>query len=296
MILCSQAKLENDQKGINVKRGIRAKCEMGWRPGPAPIGYMNASQGGVKKIILDPERADNIKEIFELVGECGWTGREIKRSLDKDNFTTPNGSRMALSMIYRVLKNTFYYGEFEYPSNSGNWYKGAHEPLIERVLFDKVQKQIEVGEKAPWGQKQFDYKNIFTCGGCGRKVAAEEKFRKLKNGKKRRHVYYHCTRSIYHQCDQPYVNENDLEKEILRFIEENVDSLELSDELKEDIQQYNDFRTGVLDEMSVLHAVDDLDLLIYARHIITKGTPRLKRNLVHGLEERLILQKRKLVV
>ena len=29
MILCSQAKLENDQKGINVKRGIREKCEMG---------------------------------------------------------------------------------------------------------------------------------------------------------------------------------------------------------------------------------------------------------------------------
>jgi DNA invertase Pin-like site-specific DNA recombinase len=29
MILCSQAKLENDQKGLNVKRGLRAKCEMG---------------------------------------------------------------------------------------------------------------------------------------------------------------------------------------------------------------------------------------------------------------------------
>lgn len=29
MILCSQAKLENDQKGINVKRGIRAKYNMG---------------------------------------------------------------------------------------------------------------------------------------------------------------------------------------------------------------------------------------------------------------------------
>ncbi|HRQ86834.1 MAG TPA: recombinase family protein, partial [Candidatus Saccharibacteria bacterium] len=35
MILCSQAKLENDNKSINVKRGIRAKCEMGWRPGTA---------------------------------------------------------------------------------------------------------------------------------------------------------------------------------------------------------------------------------------------------------------------
>lgn len=32
MILCSQAKIENDNRGVNVKRGIRAKCEMGWRP------------------------------------------------------------------------------------------------------------------------------------------------------------------------------------------------------------------------------------------------------------------------
>jgi len=48
MILCSQAKLENDQKGLNVKRGIRAKCEMGWRPGMAPLGYFNRSFAGVK--------------------------------------------------------------------------------------------------------------------------------------------------------------------------------------------------------------------------------------------------------
>ena len=29
MILCSQAKLENDNKSINIKRGIKAKCDMG---------------------------------------------------------------------------------------------------------------------------------------------------------------------------------------------------------------------------------------------------------------------------
>jgi DNA invertase Pin-like site-specific DNA recombinase len=29
MILCSQAKLENDNKSINVKRGLRARVEMG---------------------------------------------------------------------------------------------------------------------------------------------------------------------------------------------------------------------------------------------------------------------------
>ncbi|MBM3283719.1 hypothetical protein FJY90_05765 [Candidatus Gottesmanbacteria bacterium] len=57
MILCSQAKLENDQKGINVKRGIRAKCEMGWRPGIAPLGYMNRAFGG-KRISLSIRMID----------------------------------------------------------------------------------------------------------------------------------------------------------------------------------------------------------------------------------------------
>jgi len=32
MILCSQAKLENDNRGVNVKRGLRNKCEFGIRP------------------------------------------------------------------------------------------------------------------------------------------------------------------------------------------------------------------------------------------------------------------------
>lgn len=30
---------------------------------------------------------------------------------------------------------------FEYPKNSGNWYKESHEPLITKELFDFVQAQ-----------------------------------------------------------------------------------------------------------------------------------------------------------
>jgi len=36
MILGSQAKLENDNKSVNVKRGMKAKCSMGWRSGGTP--------------------------------------------------------------------------------------------------------------------------------------------------------------------------------------------------------------------------------------------------------------------
>ena len=41
MILGSQAKLENDNRGVNVKRGMKTKCEMGVRPNMTPIGYLN---------------------------------------------------------------------------------------------------------------------------------------------------------------------------------------------------------------------------------------------------------------
>lgn len=43
MILGSQAKLENDNKMINIKRGLRARCEMGLWPCTAPTGYLNSN-------------------------------------------------------------------------------------------------------------------------------------------------------------------------------------------------------------------------------------------------------------
>ncbi|MCD8484760.1 recombinase family protein [Candidatus Woesebacteria bacterium] len=60
MILCSQAKLENDNRGINVKRGLKAKCQMGIRPGTAPLGYLN---------VINNNR---ISEVVQIRKELGW--------------------------------------------------------------------------------------------------------------------------------------------------------------------------------------------------------------------------------
>lgn len=58
MILGSQAKLENDNRGINVKRGLRTRVEMGLWPGMAPVGYLNQKIMDKKcQVILDPDRA-----------------------------------------------------------------------------------------------------------------------------------------------------------------------------------------------------------------------------------------------
>src|SRR5437868_3604236 len=187
MILCSQAKLENDNKSVNVKRGIKAKCEMGWRPGAAPLGYMNRHFGGVKDIIPDPDRADVMAEVFRKAGQEGWSGRRLKDWLDGQGFTNRSGRQITLSQIFIILTTTFYYGEFEYPEGSGKWFKGAHKPLISKELYELVQTTRGT-YKGQWGSKVFAFRGLMKCGQCGADITAEEKFKRLKNGEVNRHV------------------------------------------------------------------------------------------------------------
>lgn len=148
MILCSQAKLENDNRGVNVKRDIRAKCEMGWRPCMPPIGYFTrAATGGARDTILDEERAPYIRRMFEM-SASGKSGRHIHQYFIDNKVRTRKDKEISLSMIYNMLKNPFYYGEFEYPIGSGIWYKGKHPTLVTKQVFGKVQKQLLVPQKS----------------------------------------------------------------------------------------------------------------------------------------------------
>jgi site-specific DNA recombinase len=123
MILCSQAKLENDNRAISVKRGIRTKCEMGWRPCMPPLGYYNRALNNIKDIIIDPNRGPIVKEMFYRAAYLGQSGRKLKKWLDSINFTIKSGKPIHLSLILSMLKNPFYYGEFEYPIGSGRCIK-----------------------------------------------------------------------------------------------------------------------------------------------------------------------------
>jgi len=90
MILCSQAKLENDNKAINVIRWLKNKAKMWIRPWIPPLWYEN-KRSFVKNgwtIILDEKRWETVKDIFQKVGNEGYTGRQIREYLIKIWFTT----------------------------------------------------------------------------------------------------------------------------------------------------------------------------------------------------------------
>ena len=244
MILCSQAKLENDNRGINVKRGLRAKCEMGWRPGVAPIGYKNVlANNRISEIILDDERAPIIRQIFERVAEKRHSGRTIKQWLDRIGFRTKNDKPLALSKIYSTLNNSFYCGSFEF---NGVKYKGNHPAIISKVIFDKAQKQLTVPPKE-WHKKVFPFKILCTCGSCGGGVTAEEKYKKLKYGGFTKHVYYHCGRSVDYECDEPYITEEDLIQQLIGHINDiKINEKLITTRLKTEIDRFHALRSQVL--------------------------------------------------
>ncbi|RJR29253.1 recombinase family protein [Candidatus Microgenomates bacterium] len=295
MILCSQAKLENDQKGINVKRGIRAKCDQGWRPGVAPLGYYNRAFAGTKDIVVDPERGPLVKEMFEKAAYNKDSGRKIKLWLAEKGFTNRTGTTVSLSQVYLMLKNPFYYGEFEYPVGSGTWYTGKHKPLITKTLFNKVQEKLKVPEKSKWGAKSFTYKGIFKCANCKASVVAEERYRKRKYGRQpRHHIYYHCSRQKDYKCKEPYVTEKKLEESIYRFINfvyiNHPKNIKLTKSLREDMGKYKEVRDQILLQQNIDPDSQIWDVRDYAKHILSSGDSKKKRELLNMFDYQFYLQ------
>ena len=296
MILCSQAKLENDNRGINVKRGIRAKCEMGWRPGNAPIGYMNRAFGGVRDIILDVDRAPIIKEIFERSGLLHQSGRAIKDWLDSTGFTTKSGASLSLSQIYKILTSPFYYGDFEYPAG-GPLYKGKHPPIITKELFDIVRARMTaiVPDKPAWGSKQFPFKHLFYCGACGSRLTVEEHYKKLKDGGKNRHVYYHCTQSAKdHDCPERSITITMITEQILAMIEDGqLDDVEPTESLFKRMEQHKRITSQLIKDHG-LNLSERAHFRNYASYVLKQGSLSEQDGLIRGLNTPLFVKSKQI--
>lgn len=298
MILGSQAKLENDNKMVNVKRGLRARCEMGLWPSVPPTGYLpNPDRNKKCEVIVDELRAPVIKQMYEKVAYDGWSGRKLFKWLMHDiRFKTRSGKPLTLSNIYIILKSDFYYGSFEYPKGGGQWYKGKHEPLITKELFDLVQAKITSDHMIHAQDKEFAFTRMITCGLCGSGVTADEKFKKLKDGTLARYVYYGCTKFKDKFCECGYIREEELTEQLTEIFDTvSLDEIGMKERIKTEIQAHNEFQESVLGRaVKEKVKIKDIDIRNYAKHILRKRPVYEKRELLSNLRSRLVLKDKKL--
>lgn len=290
MILGSQAKLENDNKVLNVKRGLRARCEMGLWPCTAPTGYLNSKNVDKRcHVEVDSRRAPMIKKMFEKVAYEKYSGRQVYQWLKEKNFKTKSGKHLTLSNVYILLRNTFYYGSFEYPRESGQWFKGIHEPIITKELFDLVQENISNHVVKTEG-KEFAFTKMMTCGICSSGITADEKFKKLKNGEFNRYVYYMCTKHNNLDCKNPIVREERLIEQLSDLMDTiELDEIGMKEKIEEEVQRIKRFQFSLLGKKEKLDATD-VDIRNYAKYVLRDGKIEEKRELLSQLKSRIILE------
>jgi len=297
MILCSQAKLENDNKSLNVKRGLKTRCEMGWRPGTALTGYSNEKRTDRKcQVLVDIERAPIVKQMFEKIGNDHWSGSRLYHWLKFEiNFKTRGNKNLSRGNLYRILQNTFYYGVFEYPGNSGNFYNGKHEPLITKELFDRVQQQLT---RNPMNRetREFAFTRLMVCGTCGSGISACEKYKKLKNGTVSKYIYYGCTKSKNLHCDNGYIREEDLIKQLVEIIDQiDVNDLEIKHKFQDEVKRYNVFQSRVL-KIEGKQENKDIDVKSYIKYLLKEGSMSEKREILSCIKSKIVVRKKLLYI
>lgn len=242
------SKKESDDKGVNVKRGLKAKAENGQLPGShMKPGYMwdKFAERGNKTILTDPDRYSIMKMAWEHMITGTYTVAQI---LDKINNEwgyksvqrkQSGGQPMWRSKLYEVFTDPFYYGEYEYPKGSGNWYNGKYQRMITKQEFDRVQILLGRHGRPRPKAHDFPFVGFMICGECHAQITAEEKWQiicsackykftsthkmcpkctkdieEMENPKLLHYTYYHCTKRKNPNCTQRSIDINEIERQI----------------------------------------------------------------------------------
>lgn len=226
------------------------------------------------------------------------SGRRLHAWLkDEAKFRLRSGKQLTISNIYITLRNPFYYGHFEYPRGSGRWYEGKHKPLIDKDLFDTVQGKIASYASHSERSKEFAFTKLMTCALCGSGITADEKFKKQKNGKTHRYVYYGCCRFQDKHCKGGYMREEDLIEQLANLMDKiDLDEIGMKERIKTEIERHKKFQANILGGKSAKVKVGDIDIRNYAKYILRDGSMTEKRELLSCLRSRITMAKKEVKI
>ena len=262
-IIFGYSKYYIDSLSENIKRGYRAKIERGWRPGKAPLGYINDRD--TRTIVPNGNHFDAVRRIFHFALLGTHTVPGMLRVITEEwGYRLPDDRRhrgrpMACSTLYELLGNIFYTGHFLW---NGQLYPGKHEPAITMAQFQRVQEILGRAEKPKPHKHTFAFTGLIRCGACRLMITAEHKTNRFGS----RYTYYHCTkRNVGPKCRQPSVQSRDLEQQFMAFLER----MTLDESLRLELSQQ------VVNEYSEQHA----DLRSDARQTIEAELQNISRQL-----------------
>lgn len=208
------AQYDNDLKSDRTKTGIKKALEEGRWTGKAPLGYLRNRESKVPSLVIDKERAENIRFIFDQVDLGIKTKAGILREVTLRGLVNAKDKPLTNQAIDKMLVNPIYSG-MVYSKKNDFIGKGDFEPIVSKEQFDRVNaKPGKLAGIAHTGRDgEFPLRRFVVCGNCGVTITGSE-----SKGRRKRYKYYRCKNN---KCNAEKIPLIDLE---LQYLEE-LDSL-----------------------------------------------------------------------
>lgn len=195
-----------------------------WTGGPAPFGYKLVD----KKLIIEPEEAEKVREIFKLFLE------------GKTRFSLSALFGFECKRVMRMLVNPVYNGklkfrQIEFKNKKRIEHKqfdvlpGIHEPIIDDYTFKLVQDKVK-SIKRETNKGGYIFKDLLICT-CGEKMYLHKKKYFYKRDTPTITNVYICNskdRKI-RNCSLSIIHENELFVNVIESLEELILSFNVDD-------------------------------------------------------------------
>lgn len=178
------AKKYTDNLREEAMKGWAEKLAQGHMPSRPPIGYTTAIQNGKRIHIPDPKTSRIIRKAFELYLQPTESTTTIWAFLNQSGVRTYSGKPLAQSATHKLLLNTYYMGVISF---DGKTYEGAHQPLISKQLYKRVQDKLHNKRPSKFRKYDLALRNVLTCGHCNKTITWQTQ---------KGHLYGACQRDL----------------------------------------------------------------------------------------------------
>jgi site-specific DNA recombinase len=216
--------VQNKLSGEDIKIKLQHKAVNGGTTGKAPIGYLNVRVEHEGRLIntvqIDPKRAPLVRKAFELYATGDYGLERLEATMADLGLTARASGKFPERPItfkwwHRMLRDLYYVGCVVY---KGEVYVGRHEPIIDQVLFDRVQEVLAFRSKS--GQRdrvlQHYLKGILFCDRCeSQERTSRLIYTEATNRFGTRYGYFLCRGRQEGVCDLPYLPADKVERAIL---------------------------------------------------------------------------------
>lgn len=252
---------------VDTKRGLRLRAERGIPNGLAPIGFINdrTKEQGHRDWLEDTVRYPLVKKLLRTMLTKKYSVRELYiYAKDELKLTTlqrnkEGGKPIAISYLYKLLKNPIYAGFFFQKSTGMDvrYELKGNEPMISEEEYWQIQAMLGTRGTPRVTHRKAVYHYFTKCGTCGGNLSTDFKFQlicsgckhkfsypnrdtcpscdlaiaKMKNPTYLNYIFYYCINDRKHRthCSGNSIQEKNLEKQLLSDMDQKlVISKELS--------------------------------------------------------------------